>query len=633
VTPKKRILLRAVVSFLMLIAAAVLFLHWRVNRAIQQSAEEISAEQHLRVHVAPFFTVDSRFEWIAAPSDYVTAATFQGNLFLAGSTGMDQFDARGTFVKSFRVGRDLPSSRIVQLATGTLVDSKSPELIIATAREGVLAFDGEALRTIRPQSLEARRITSILPLATGQLLIGTETLGVLAYDGKSMSAFHRTLADVHVTVLAGELGELWVGTQDRGLLFYRAGQTTAFAAELPDKRVYAITVHADRAYAGTATGVAEFEGGRFSRTIAPGVFARSLAVRNDTLQVGTIDQGVVEIALGKARAILSRRFGTDISEVRAFVTAGEELHALTREGLHSRSEGWRLVLMPPQQPLADANISALHVDSSGKLWVGYFDRGLDIIPASGTPIHVEDQHVFCVNRIVAHPQGTVVATANGLAMFDAAGNLQQVLRKKDGLIADHVTDVAVTSGSGMVLATGAGLTIMDRNGARSLYAFHGLVNNHVYALGMSPDGRTTMAGTLGGISVLSGDVVRASFTTATSDLKHNWITALAPLAREWLVGTYGAGVLRMDEYGRFHAFDVASGEFEINPNALLVTPTHVLAGSLDRGMFVYNRRRERWTQVQEGLPSLNVTAFAVGNGYVYVGTDNGLVRVREGDLD
>ena len=35
-----------------------------------------------------------------------------------------------------------------------------------------------------------------------------------------------------------------------------------------------------------------------------------------------------------------------------------------------------------------------------------------------------------------------VATANGLVRFDAAGSQEQVLTRADGLIADHVTDVA-----------------------------------------------------------------------------------------------------------------------------------------------------------------------------------------------
>src|SRR6185436_17211907 len=118
--------------------------------------------------------------------------------------------------------------------------------------------------------------------------------------------------------------------------------------------------------------------------------------------------------------------------------------------------------------------------------------------------------------------------------------------------------------------------------------------------------RTTMVGTLGGISVLAGDQVRTSLTTATSSLQHNWITALVPSGHDWLVGTYGAGVVKLDEFGRFTRFDVASGEFEINPNAMLVTPEHVFAGTLDRGLLVYSRRREQCVAVNDGLPSRNV---------------------------
>ena len=63
-----------------------------------------------------------------------------------------------------------------------------------------------------------------------------------------------------------------------------------------------------------------------------------------------------------------------------------------------------------------------------------------------------------------------------------------------------------------------------------------------------------MAGTLGGVSVLDGDTVRANYTTANSRLKHNWITALARVGDEWFAGTYGAGVLRLDASGEWHSF-------------------------------------------------------------------------------
>ncbi len=245
--------------------------------------------------------------------------------------------------------------------------------------------------------------------------------------------------------------------------------------------------------------------------------------------------------------------------------------------------------------------------------------------------HVEDEHVFCVNRIFADAKtGAIdVATANGLVRFDNSGSEQQVLTRADGLIADHVTDVAAYR-DGLALATPAGLTFLDASGARSMYAFHGLVNNHVYALGVSGD--QLLAGTLGGLSVLDKGDVAANYTTATSNLKHNWITAVVPVGAEWMVGTYGAGILGLDRVGRFHSFETASGPFEVNPNAMLITPNYVLAGTLGKGLYLYDRQSGRWSVIDSGLPSLNVTALAMGNGYIYVGTDNGLVRIPEQKL-
>jgi ligand-binding sensor domain-containing protein len=72
---------------------------------------------------------------------------------------------------------------------------------------------------------------------------------------------------------------------------------------------------------------------------------------------------------------------------------------------------------------------------------------------------------------------------------------------------------------------------------------------------------------------------------------------------------------------------------EINPNAMLVTRDHVLAGTLGDGLLVYNRKTSRWRTIATGLPSLNVTAFAASGGTLYIGTDNGLVKIPEERLD
>ncbi len=65
---------------------------------------------------------------------------------------------------------------------------------------------------------------------------------------------------------------------------------------------------------------------------------------------------------------------------------------------------------------------------------------------------------------------------------------------------------------------------------------------------------------------------------------------------------------------------------------MLVTAARVFVGSLGRGLFVYDRNSHRWANEVSGLPSLNVTALAENAGLLYIGTDNGLVRMPEGML-
>jgi outer membrane protein assembly factor BamB len=281
--------------------------------------------------------------------------------------------------------------------------------------------------------------------------------------------------------------------------------------------------------------------------------------------------------------------------------------------------------------MADRNVASLAL-SGGRLWIGYFDRGLDVVDASlEHAVHHESDTLFCINRIVADTEHgrTAVATANGLVLFDSGAEPRQVMGRKDGLLADHVTDVAFRAG-GMVVATPAGLSFVDRSGVRSLYAFHGLVNNHVYTV--ATEGAQVVAGTLGGLSVLDNDTVRTNYTTANSHLQLNWITALARIGDDLFAGTYGAGVLRLDASGEWHTFPELAGGFVVNPNAMVVSGGQLYAGSLDRGLFIFDRASGRWTHTAAGLPSQNVTALAAGNGYIYVGTDNGLVRVAEGAL-
>jgi len=630
-----RAAIAAAASASVLVGVAVI---WRGSEAIRTATEQVRAEHEFALTVQPYAPATNLgFEVVSSPQIFLQAERFQDHLFIAGPAGLLEYEPNGVLQRQYSVGSDLPGSPLVALAQAVLSDSHEPELLVATASQGILAFNGRTFRQILPANAEARAINAILPVPSGHLLIGTRKRGVLVYDGKQISVLHPALDEMHVTVLAGNESDLWIGTLDRGVIHFHGGQAETFTEDqgLPDTDVQSLAITGETTYVGTVSGVAVFDGGRFSRVLAPGVFATALLPTSTDLYVGSEDQGVLVIPLEGRRPHPGLGQGSELVEVHQLFNSGGSVFAVARNGLHRMKPhgfGWERVLGSGTAVLSDRNISALATDASGQLWIGYFDRGLDLLAADERRVrHVEDEHVFCVNRILPDSKtGAInVATANGLVRFNDSGGEQQILTRSDGLIADHVTDVAAYRG-GLALATPAGLTFLDASGAHSMYAFHGLVNNHVYALGVSGD--EMMAGTLGGLSRLNQGDVKVNYTTSSSNLKHNWITSVVPVGSEWMVGTYGAGVLALDSSGHFHSFETASGSLEINPNAMLVTQNYVLAGSLGKGLYLYDRQSGRWSVIRNGLPSLNVTAFAASNGYIFIGTDNGLVRIPEQKL-
>jgi len=616
-----------------LLAMAVVF--WRACHAREEAAAEVLSKSEFPLRIIPVErVVPSAVEPIAASPEFRDIAAYKERIVVSARAGLFVYNRQGTLIRTYRTGLELPPAELGSMAVGIAAGSPEPEIFIATRGEGLLAFNGVRFRQILPLDPSLWTITSVLVLGSGRILAGTEHRGLLVFDGRRLTPFHARLAHAHITALAGNDGNIWIGTLADGLFHHRAGQVEELQTALPDPQVLSLAVEGDACYAGTPLGVVEFRDGQRLRTLADGFFARALARQKETLYTGTEDEGILEVPLRSRMPARARPDFDAPGPILRLTNIEGAVYAIGESAIYLHDQTvkrWRPVLTAGNAPMADRNVAALAL-ANGRLWIGYFDRGLDVVDAGlEHAVHFEDDALFCINRIVADVEGsrTAVATANGLVMFDSGGQPRQVMGRKDGFLSDHITDAAFRDG-GMVVATPAGLSFVDRSGVRSLYVFHGLVNNHVYSV--ATRGAQTMAGTLGGLSVLDNDVVRANYTTANSRLQHNWITALARVGDEWFAGTYGAGVLRLDSAGEWHAFPDLKQSFVVNPNAMTVSGGRVYAGSLDRGLFVFDRASGRWMNTTLGLPSKNVTALAAGGGYLYVGTDNGLVRIAEGAL-
>src|SRR5712692_1056372 len=249
---------------------------WQAVRATRDAEQRLASEAEVLFTSARLDRpAPGGFEWISAPAVFRDARRFQGRLYLCGPAGLFEYEPSGKLLARYRVGLELPPAPLVSMEVGTPPEASGPELLVATAGEGLIAFDGRGFRQIRPQEAPYRRLTAVLPLASGRILLGAEK-GVLSYDGKRIAAFHPLLAGLRVTALAGDEASLWAGTLDRGVLHWHAGQIDNFgeAEGLPDPQVLSLAVHEDAAYVGTPMGVAEFRGGRFVRVLAEGFFAK-----------------------------------------------------------------------------------------------------------------------------------------------------------------------------------------------------------------------------------------------------------------------------------------------------------------------------------------------------------------------
>ena len=219
-----------------------------------------------------------------------------------------------------------------------------------------------------------------------------------------------------------------------------------------------------------------------------------------------------------------------------------------------------------------------------------------------------------------------VSTANGLVIIGPEGN-RRVFRERDGLLSDRVMQAIPLDPDGkrIAIATTQGFTLKEGEAMKSIFAFHGLVNNHVYAIAAKSD--QIYLGTLGGISRLRDLSVQESWTQVDSGLKRNWVNALLNVDRTLLVGTYGSGVQARTESGDWIQFEALPQDFEVNPNALFSNGSQVFCGTLDRGFYTYDPSKNAWKHFEKGLPSKNVTAFTQGEDSVIVGTDHGILQI------
>jgi pimeloyl-ACP methyl ester carboxylesterase len=192
--------------------------------------------------------------------------------------------------------------------------------------------------------------------------------------------------------------------------------------------------------------------------------------------------------------------------------------------------------------------------------------------------------------------------------------------QRDGLAANYITSIALTTDGTAWLGTPRGVTRVRDQYWVTYTAAHGLGSSSITGIAITTTGKTYVATNGGGLVLFDGSE-RKTYTTANSAIPSDYLTAVATdqQGRVW-IGTLGYGVARL-ENEQWSKYTFTSNYIS---TLALDAAGHPWVATNDGVFFFDGRAWSRLTQAM-GLASnrVNTIAFA-RDGRVWLGTDAGV---------
>ncbi len=511
--------------------------------------------------------------------------------------GLVAAGASGVFSRSGALDAGLPRLR------GSALSTWRGRLVVALAGGGFYRR-GESSWEEARSGYGVLHVRTFAETEGGELLVGArEGLFRAAWASNRL----ERLESHPVRSIVVDGGSIWSGGEE-GLRLLAGGATRDVPS--PDPWIESLGRLEGRLFAVTASGLAS--GGDALEPVAGG----------EAVVQGVVSQGrfvgLADTADALRRFDAAGRFTEEIlpGPTRRLFAVGEVLLADTDLGLRRRErDGWSDALPAPAAlPWPQGHVSALAF-LDGRLVAGRFDGGLAVAaPQSGALAfrEVPGASAWGVNALLPAGGAVYVASLRGAARFDG--------RRLTALDGPGAAFSLAATPEGVAIGYAQGVLLP---GQKLLSAFHGLPGNQATALA---GGTPLFVGTPSGLGSVRARRVEWRVTPGEGKLPHPWITALLELEDVLYVGTYGGGVVRRLESGRFEPFVETEG-VKVAAGALLEAGGRVYLGTEGRGLFRLSRDGARFEPVRAALPSPDVTALAAADGALYVGTDEGLTRL------
>lgn len=639
--------LLVILALLGLFVAIVAYLYTRqINLALKdQAAKNIAAtkiESTVKL-LAPIKSTSIKLfvEALGARA----MCEYNGAYYVATAGGLLALDKEGKLLNHYTILDGLPSLNLLCLSVFR------SQLYIGTAESGLIVFNGKDFAQYQIEKPLVKQINVLLPREEN-LLVGSFDGGLLSFDGTKFTRRDQDIKPIpQITFLLEHENRLYVGTYNSGLYIWQESRWQQLTKEqgLPSNRITSLIADKRGIIAATDFGVVLRNANGELEQISTKANIISLAYFQENLFAGLLTGGVIDLSnkaatsnnLSVKEITVNETFALKEEKKKTNVilwTSNDNLiFALTSKGvLRQKANKTDLEFEPFEQTSSLALLRAPHIssiafDERGRLWIGYFDQGIDIFESLSMELitHLEDENIREINFISQDRESLkmLAATSAGLAIFDS--ELQyKLLSERDGLNSSSVAHMSIIPSSSLnemelAIATGKGLTFLKGNVFRSPIS---LPNNYLYTTAFTNN--HLFIGSLGGLIEMEGLRVVRSFTIANSKLSHNWINALVAVNGTLYIGTNGGGVDALTSSGELINFFPEIGKFDVNPNAIYADNEYLYVGTLDQGVFLLNLKTKIWRKYTQTLPSTNVTSIISDKEHVYFATTNGIVRVE-----
>jgi len=384
-----------------------------------------------------------------------------------------------------------------------IVEAQPGEVWVGTVGQGVVVVDAASGQTRRirhqptlPLSLADNSVRGLHRDRSGLVWVATNR-GVSRHDPRQSAILTMFgsiggsgsiggLAGTEISwILPAEGGRIWLATHNAGVEIIDGSGTRVAqlrpdparpTTALPQDIVLALERVADGSvFIGTKRGLyrAAADGSRVERVALgrrdPNASTWALLADGGTLWVGGQADGLwkLDIASGRAEPVTPEPALTDQRIIVLAHGAGGTLWVGTRYGLNQVDRHGNVLtrIVPAPQGLSAGFIDTLYTDRQGRLWVGTYGGGINILESAAgetprfrhlaTAQGLPDDNV---NALIEDAQGQVWAsTDNGLAVIDPKTLAVRALRRAEGVVfATYWTGAAARTPEGELLFGGAG---------------------------------------------------------------------------------------------------------------------------------------------------------------------------------